>query len=152
MKRSRPLTMPSPIPSLKSAATTPLRARGLLAGEVARALGIGVQTLHYYERERLIPPTARSASGYRLYTPEVVERVRFNRKAQALGFPLEEIREVLGLAEQGASPCGRVQTALTGKLADVDRRIADLHTFRDELAALITGSPIVRPSRPCSPG
>ncbi len=137
MHRSQPPTMPAALPSAESTAITPLRARGLLAGDVAKALGIGVQTLHYYEREGLIPPVARSASGYRLYTRELVERVGFIRKAQALGLPLDEIREVLGLAEQGTSPCGRVQTALAGKLAEVDRRLAELHTFRDELARLV---------------
>lgn len=119
------------------ATSTGLRTRGLLAGEVAKALGIGVQTLHYYERERLIPPPSRSEAGYRLYTPELVERVCFIRKAQALGLALEEIRHVVRLAEQGTSPCGRVQEALADKLADVDRRLAELREFREELAALV---------------
>ena len=114
-----------------------LRARGLLAGDVARALGIGVQTLHFYEREGLIPAPPRSESGYRLYSPEIVERVVFIRKAQALGLPLSEIAEVLSLAAQGASPCGRVQTAMAQKLAEVDQRLRDLQGYRDELAALV---------------
>jgi MerR family transcriptional regulator, copper efflux regulator len=135
--------------STKSAATarTPLRARGLLAGEAAKALGIGVQTLHYYEREALIPPPPRSEAGYRLYTPELVDRVRFIRKAQALGLPLDEVRAILRLSEEGASPCGRVQAALSAKLADVDRRLAELQTFRDELAALVArGADLAQPS------
>ena len=114
-----------------------LRARGMLAGEVARELGVGVQTLHYYEREGLIPPPPRSEAGYRLYPPELLERVAFIRKAQALGLPLGEIRDVLALAEQGTSPCGRVQAALGEKLAEVDRRLRELQTFRDDLAALV---------------
>ena len=113
------------------------RSQGTLAGAVAKVLGIGVQTLHYYEREGLIPPPPRSESGYRLYTPELVERVRFIRKAQALGLPLEEIKDILRLAERGASPCGRVQAALAAKLAEVDRRLEELHSFRSELATLI---------------
>lgn len=140
---SRPEQSPPASPTVSSAeppATPPLRARGLLAGDVAKALGVGVQTLHYYEREGLIPPAPRSESGYRLYTPELVERLGFIRKAQALGLPLDEIREILRLAEQGTSPCGRVQTALAEKLAEVDRRLAELHGFRDELASLVTRS------------
>lgn len=117
-----------------------LRDAGMLAGDVAKALGIGVQTLHYYEREGLIPAPARSESGYRLFTPELVERVGFIRKAQALGLPLAEIRDILSLAEAGASPCGRVQRALAEKLAEVDRRLAELRAFRAELAALVTRS------------
>lgn len=114
-----------------------LDAQDMLAGEVAKALGVGVQTLHYYEREGLIPAPPRSAAGYRLYQPELVERVAFVRKAQALGLPLAEIREVLGLAAQGTSPCGRVQAALAQKLADVDQRLQELRSFRDDLAALV---------------
>ena len=109
----------------------------MLAGNVAKALGVGVQTLHYYEREGLIPAPPRSEAGYRLYPPALVERVGFVRKAQALGLPLAEIRDVLRLAEQGASPCGRVQAALGEKLAEVDRRLRELQSFRDELAALV---------------
>jgi DNA-binding transcriptional MerR regulator len=92
---------------------------------------------HYYEREGLIPPPPRSETGYRLYSPQLVERIAFVRKAQALGLPLAEIKDVLRLAEQGTSPCGRVQAALAGKLAEVDRRLQALQNFRDDLAALV---------------
>ena len=109
----------------------------MLAGDVAKALGIGVQTLHYYEREGLLPAPPRSEAGYRLYTPDLVERVRFIRKAQALGLPLEESREILRLTEAGASPCGRVQRALEAKLREVDRRLRELQAFRRDLAALV---------------
>ena len=123
--------------------TTNQRTRGRtsteqrLPGEVAKALGIGVQTLHFYEREGLIPIAPRSASGYRLYGPETVERVRFIRKAQALGLPLEEVKEVLRLSQQGDCPCGHVHEALSAKLAEVDVRLRELRSFRQELAALV---------------
>jgi MerR family copper efflux transcriptional regulator len=109
----------------------------MLAGEVAKQLDVGVQTLHYYEREGLIPPAPRSPSGYRLYPPALVEQIRFVRKAQTLGLSLAEIRAILALAARGTSPCGRVQAALTEKLAEVDRRLAELHAFRDDLAHLV---------------
>lgn len=121
--------------TVASRATSP--GQRLLAGEVAKSLGVGVQTLHFYEREGLIPSPPRSESGYRLYTPELVERVRFIRKAQALGLPLGEIRDVLRLADEGTSPCGRVQRALADKLAEVDRRLEELQSFRHDLAALV---------------
>jgi len=123
--------------------TTNKRTRGRtsteqrLPGEVAKALGIGVQTLHFYEREGLIPTAPRSASGYRLYGPETVERIRFIRKAQALGLPLEEVKEVLRLSQQGDCPCGHVHEALKAKLADVDVRLRELRSFRRDLAALV---------------
>jgi len=113
----------------------------LLAGAAAKELGVGIQTLHFYEQQGLIPhPLRAAASGYRLYTPAIMERVRFVRKAQALGFSLEEIKEILGLAQKGMSPCGRVQAALAEKLLEVDRRLKELADFRSELAALIEQS------------
>jgi DNA-binding transcriptional MerR regulator len=118
-----------------------LRARGMLAGEAAKELSVGVQTLHFYEQEGLIPHPPRSESGYRLYTPETIERVRFIRKAQALGFSLDEIKEILGLVKKGASPCGTVQSVLAEKLREVDRRLEQLRDFRSDLAALIERAP-----------
>lgn len=109
----------------------------VLAGDVAKTLGIGVQTLHYYEREGLIPAPGRSESGYRLYTPELVERVRFIRKAQALGLPLGEVKDILRLTEDGRSPCDRVQAALSEKLREVNVRLRELESFRDDLATLV---------------
>jgi len=119
---------------------------GMLAGDVARTLGIGVQTLHYYEREGLIPPPARSDSGYRLYTTELIDRVRFIRKAQALGLPLDEVKNILRLTMEGASPCGRVQAALTEILREVNERLRGLESFRDDLAALVAHAPTLSDS------
>lgn len=110
---------------------------GLLAGGVAKLLNVGVQTLHFYEREGLIPEPPRTESGYRLYAPDLVERVRFIKHAQGLGLPLSEVKEILSLAEDGGSPCGRVQAALTEKLAEVDRRLIELRRFRRDLADLV---------------
>jgi DNA-binding transcriptional MerR regulator len=134
-------------PMKTSATAASLHATGILAGEAAKVLGVGVQTLHYYERVGLIPPPARSDSGYRLFTPDIVERVAFIRKAQTLGLPLAEIRDIISLAEQGASPCGRVQRSLAAKLAEVDRRLAELQAFRRELAGLIDRSAVLGQQR-----
>jgi DNA-binding transcriptional MerR regulator len=120
---------------------TTRRPGAMLAGDVAKSLGVGVQTLHYYEREGLIPPPPRSASGYRTYTPELVDRIGFVRKAQALGLPLAEIRDVLRLADGGGCPCGHVQRALADKLREVDARLRELQSFRDELARLVRRAP-----------
>lgn len=117
-----------------------VRAGGMLAGEVADVLGVGIQTLHYYEREGLITPPARSDAGYRLYSKDLVESIRFIRKAQALGFSLQQTKEVVELARKGTSPCGRVQAALAENLRELDRRLEELQTFRAELASLIEES------------
>jgi DNA-binding transcriptional MerR regulator len=109
----------------------------MLAGEAAKVLGVGIQTLHFYEQQGLVPHPPRSEGGYRIYTQEIVERVRFIRKAQALGFSLDEVKEIFGLVRGGSSPCGRVQAKLAEKLQEVDRRLEELHGFRAELASLV---------------
>ncbi|HEV2150087.1 MAG TPA: heavy metal-responsive transcriptional regulator [Longimicrobiaceae bacterium] len=114
------------------------------AGEAAAELGVGVQTLHYYEREGLIPAPPRSGAGYRLFPPDLMERLRFIRRAQALGLSLADIRETLELAEIGESPCGRVQAALAERLAEVDRRLEQLTAFRRQLADLVENAPKLR--------
>jgi DNA-binding transcriptional MerR regulator len=109
----------------------------MLAGEAAKVLGVGIQTLHFYEQQGLIPPPPRSEGGYRIYTPEIVERVRFIRKAQVLGFSLDDVKEIFGLVRKGSSPCGQVQAKLAEKLEEVDRRLEELRGFRAELASLV---------------
>ena len=108
----------------------------MLVGEVAKALGITVQALHFYERQGLVLPH-RTQKGYRLYTSEMVDQVRFIQKAQGLGFSLDEIKKIFSLVRRGSSPCGRVQASLADKLCEVDRRLAALQDFRAELAFLI---------------
>ena len=109
-------------------------------GDAARRLGVGVQTLHYYEREGLIRAVPRSESGYRLYPEPVLERVSFIRKAQGLGLPLVEVRRVLALVDAGDCPCGHVRAALEEELAEVDRRLDELRSFREQLAAVVARS------------
>lgn len=110
----------------------------MLAGQVAKDLGIGVQTLHYYEREGLIPTPNRTESGYRIYDAALIDRVRFIRKAQSLGLTLEDVREIIQLADRGACPCGHVHAALTARLREVDERLKQLRSFRSDLAALVS--------------
>ena len=109
----------------------------LSAGKVARLLNVGVQTLHFYEREGLVPPVPRTPAGYRVYETAVIERLRFIKQAQALGLCLAEVKGILSLADCGGSPCGRVQDALEQKLVDVDRRLTELRRFRRDLATLV---------------
>lgn len=107
------------------------------AGELAERAGVGVQTLHYYERLGLLPKPDRSASNYRLYPAGALRRIQFIKKAQALGFVLEEIKEILGLREQGRAPCRCVADVGKKHLQELDVRIAALQEFRRELAAVV---------------
>jgi DNA-binding transcriptional MerR regulator len=114
-----------------------MEASVLKVGELAERVGIGVQTLHYYERFGLLPKPDRSASNYRLYRPDALRRVQFIKKAQTLGFTLEEIKEILDLREQGGTPCRCVTDVGKKHLEEIDARIAALQTFRRALAAVI---------------
>ncbi len=94
-------------------------------GALARAAGVAASTVRYYERTRLLRPRARSAGNYRLYSPEDLERLRFIRAAQATGFTLEDITQLLRPAS-----CERVQRLIQDRLATVEARMKELQHVR----------------------
>ena len=104
-------------------------------GKLARASGVGVETLRFYEREGLLPEPARTPSGYRQYPPESVARMTFVRRAKRLGFSLAEIRELLTLAEAHGDR-SQVKSIAAHKLAEIDKRIDELQRMRGVLAEL----------------
>lgn len=110
--------------------------QGLSIGELARRAGVGVETLRFYERQELLAEPRRTASGYRDYDPGSVDRVRFIRKAKALGFTLREIRELLALSCDAAATCGDVRCQAEAKVADVEARIRELQRIRRALLDL----------------
>lgn len=105
-------------------------------GEVARAAGVAVDTVRYYEREGLLRRALRSASGYRLFSEDDVQRVRFIRQAKTLGFTLGDIAELLQLQEGGGRR-DRVRARAARRVADLDQRIAELTAIRSALARLV---------------
>lgn len=102
--------------------------RGLQIGEVAKRAGVSIDTLRYYEKMKLLPKPMRSSGGFRLFAPEHIERVRFIKQAQELGFSLDEIKGVL--ATGGAEECRRVRDLLKRKLSDLDERLKAMRDFR----------------------
>jgi MerR family transcriptional regulator, copper efflux regulator len=108
-------------------------------GKLAQVTGVGVDTIRYYERNGLIAPQTRLASGYRRYGKEEVTRLRFIRRAQKLGFTLKEIRSLLSLS--AGENVARIRQAAAEKLMDVDARIADLQRVRAGLATLVEACP-----------
>jgi len=108
----------------------------LTIGKVAKRSGLAVETLRFYERRGLIEPRERTGAGYRLYDPAVLRRLRFVRRAQALGFSLDEIAELLALSDNPAESAAEVQRLTRAKIADIETRISDLRRMRDGLAAL----------------
>src|SRR5919106_295177 len=108
---------------------------GLLIGEVAQRAGVTAPTIRYYEEIGLLPPPSRSSTGYRRYSERTIEELRFIRKAQALGFSLDEVGEILRLSRSGKTPCSHVLSLAQQHLAAVDERIRQLQQFREHLAA-----------------
>lgn len=108
----------------------------LTIGKLAREAGVGIDTVRFYEREGLLPRPQRTASGYRLYAPADAERVRFIRRAKALGFALGEISELLRLNAGGGSRSS-VKKLAQRRLDDLDRKIRDMTAIRTALAHLV---------------
>ena len=108
-------------------------------GQLARQGGVGIDTVRYYERNGLLAPRSRLASGYRRYGDIELARLRFIRRAQGLGFTLKEIKQLLALSAQ--RDVGRVKRSAQAKLLDVDARIAALVRMRDGLETLIEACP-----------
>jgi DNA-binding transcriptional MerR regulator len=113
-----------------------MNSSALRIGDVALSAGVSIDTVRYYERRRLLPAAPRTVGGFRLFTSETVEQVRFIKQAQELGFTLDEIRELL--ATGGAEECRRVRDHLKVKLMEVDRRIRLMQDFRRTLGQHFT--------------
>ncbi len=98
----------------------------LTISQLAKAVAVPTTTVRYYERAGLLKPEDRSAGNYRLYGVESLRRLKFIRAAQAIGFTLDDVRELLGRVEAEPPPCRDVQTLIEGRLADIEERLKDL--------------------------
>ena len=110
-------------------------------GQLSRRTGVPIDTVRYYEKERLRPPPTRSASGYRHYEADDVLRLNFIRRAKVLGFTLDEIRDLLALSSARDGDMAAIRAAAADKLADVERRLAELTRMRDGLRTLVEACP-----------
>lgn len=106
-------------------------------GKVAKAAGLGVETVRFYERQGLIAEPARSQSGYRQYRPETIRRLQFIVRAKALGFTLQEIGDLLGLRATPGAGCADVQARAEAKIADIEERVAQLEAMKRALGELV---------------
>lgn len=114
-------------------------ARGSLKrAELASQLGCNIETIRYYEKAGLIPPPARTESGHRLYSNEDQSRLRFILRARELGFPVEDVRSLLGLNDQKPS-CADVKSLAERHRADIRRRINDLSQMDQGLSEIVEG-------------
>ena len=109
----------------------------LIIGDLAKATGTKVETIRYYEQIGLLPEPGRTAGNYRAYDEEHLRRLSFVRRARDLGFPLDDVRELLSLSDQTDRSCEAVDAIARQHLIAVERKIADLTALRDELADVI---------------
>ena len=105
----------------------------LTIGALAKATGTKAETIRWYEREGILPAPWRTGGNYRSYSLEHLERLKFVRRCRDLGFSLDEVRELLALADQPDRDCCEVDRITAAHLAAVERKIADLQRLADEL-------------------
>ncbi|UXH77845.1 Cu(I)-responsive transcriptional regulator [Roseateles amylovorans] len=111
----------------------------LTIGQAAERSGVSPKMLRHYESLGLLPPVARTESGYRLYGAREVHTLRFIRRSRDLGFSMAEIAELLKLWQNRGRASAQVKRIAEAHLADLDRRLADLQAMRRSLAELAEG-------------
>lgn len=111
----------------------------LQIGVLAKATGVSVDTIRYYEKLKLLEPPARTEGGFRIYLPKSVEKLRFIKKAQGLGLTLGEIRGIMRCSQEGLGPCcDLVRRLFTKKLAEFEKKIAELRRTKKNLESLLS--------------
>ena len=109
----------------------------MTVGQVARGAQVKVATIRYYERRGLMPDPARRTSGYREYPPESVRKIRFIKRAQTLGFTLDEIAQLLRLAAGMPRSCSSVRVVATRRIKEMEQKILMLQSMRASLRRLV---------------
>jgi DNA-binding transcriptional MerR regulator len=109
--------------------------RGMLKiGDVSKQSGIGIEALRFYEKSGLLEKPSRTLSGYRVYDADVLERLAFIKQSQALGFSLDEIKQIIDDARKGKSPCAEVREIVRHRLEELDERMREMRRYRKELS------------------
>lgn len=106
-------------------------------GALSRRTGVNIETIRYYEREGLLRRPARTAGGYRTYVPADAQRLAFIRRTRDLGFSLDEVRRLLGLADQKSRSCRSVHALAAQHLSDIRTRISDLKKMEAVLRSMV---------------
>lgn len=117
-------------------------------GDAARQSGVTIETIRYYEREGVVPPPDRSASGRRLYDAAGIARLRFIKRCRDLGFSLSVTKTLLELSREGDAACSEVKAVAESHRAEVRRKIADLNELEAALGELISGCAVGRKGCP----
>lgn len=107
--------------------------RAMTIGKLAKATGVGAETIRYYERSGFLPAPERLPSGYRVYSADSTKRIRFIKEAQALGFTLQEVSELFALTDDPDADCADVNARAQAKLVEINEKIARLTLMRESL-------------------
>ena len=118
-------------------------------GELARATGVEVETIRYYEKSGLLPAPARHGNGYRAYDPLHLERLSFIRHCRALDIPLADVQRLLRFIEEPEADCGDIDRLIAAQLNRVRARIASLQALAMQLDTLRQQCGTARPARDC---
>lgn len=102
-------------------------------GEIANRIGLKIETIRFYEAEGLIAPPDRTGSNYRIYTRAHLDRLSFIKRSRDLGFTLDQVRDLLRLADDRDGSCVEVDAIAGHHVAEIDRKLADLTALRTEL-------------------
>ena len=120
-------------------------------GELAKAAGVGVETVRFYERKGLIKqPLKPSTGGYRSYCEETLYKIRFIKRAQDLGFSLREVEQLLSLQADPSSDCSDVRRQAEQKLREINDKICQLKSIGKALERVISACPGSGSIRKCS--
>lgn len=106
-------------------------------GELARVVGVKVETILFYEKAGLLPRPSRTDSNYREFDQAHVARLSFIRRARDLGFGLQAVRQLLTLADDKGKPCDAIDVIAREQLREVKRKIADLKALQAELSHIV---------------
>lgn len=115
--------------------------RELTIGKAAQAAEVGIETIRFYERQRLVEQPQKPVKGVRRYSDQLVSRIRFIKKAQQLGFSLREIRELLALRADPSTDCSDLREQAQAKLSEVRLKIDQLQEIGAALETLIATCP-----------
>jgi Hg(II)-responsive transcriptional regulator len=114
----------------------------MTVGRLAKEAGVNLETVRFYERERIMPKPERTAGGHRVYTAEDLERLRFVQRAKSVGFTLREVRTLVSLRDANPDEsCEDVMDMAHRKLAEVETKLKELKEMRNALAGFIKACP-----------
>ena len=122
---------------------------GMTSGELAKRGGVNLESVRFYERQKLLPKPPRTASGYRVFSEEAVRRIRFIKRSQELGFTLKEVKELLALRIDSDTTCADVRVRAQAKIADINEKIQRLQAMKRVLKQMADACPSRGPATEC---